>query len=143
MQQTLLALSPYVEFMLLLCTIFPNPCLLYPESQKEKPAKLLSQQEKLALKAGKTQSNSTNQASGSSKSSTTEQKTSSNEAKAKESHLRPFTPPTQTGSKIHDEDGNSPSSQACTSGDVTPNSEGVRVTDRKRYHAPPGAPFAP
>ncbi|KAK3178489.1 hypothetical protein OEA41_000625 [Lepraria neglecta] len=57
--------------------------------------------------------------------------------KKKDTHLRPSTPPAQTGSKVHDDDGNSPCSQACESGTVTPSSEGVWRKDRKRYHAPP------
>ena len=57
--------------------------------------------------------------------------------KKKENQLRPSTPPSQTGSRLHDEDGNSPASQACESGTVTPNSEGVWRKDRKRFHQPP------
>lgn len=57
--------------------------------------------------------------------------------KKKENQLRPSTPPAQTGSRFHDDDGNSPISQACESGTVTPNSEGIWRKDRKRFHQPP------
>ena len=52
-------------------------------------------------------------------------------------YLRPSTPPNQMGSKLKDDNGNSPCSQACTSGTVTPNSEGVKRSDRDVFHAPP------
>ena len=64
--------------------------------------------------------------------------TSKKDDKKKENQLRPTTPPAQTGSRFHDDDGNSPCSQACESGTVTPNSEGVWRKDRKKFHLPPG-----
>ena len=101
------------------------------------------------MKAGKTGSVSTGTTHDKTpladKSTNTKQKQQStvdSMAKDSEKLLRPFTPPNQTGSKLHDEDGNSPVSQACTSGSVTPNSEGVRRADRQKYHAPPAGPFA-
>ncbi|KAK4696684.1 hypothetical protein P7C71_g1276, partial [Lecanoromycetidae sp. Uapishka_2] len=42
------------------------------------------------------------------------------DAKKKDSHLRPSTPPAQMGSRLQVDDGNSPGSQACGSGAVTP-----------------------
>lgn len=79
--------------------------------------------------------NDKKQASDASKASTSEDK--KKDEKKKEKQLRPTTPPAQTGSRLHDEDGNSPLSQACESGTVTPNSEGIWRKDRKRFHQPP------
>ena len=93
------------------------------------------------MKAGsfQTTTTDTDKAPLSDKSTNTKQKQSTVDSMSKSNDklLRPFTPPPQTGSKIHDEDGNSPVSQACTSGSVTPNSEGVKRSDRGKYHAPP------
>lgn len=77
------------------------------------------------------------QASDPSKAASVSGDTKKKEEKKKENQLRPSTPPSQTGSRLHDEDGNSPVSQACDSGTVTPNSEGVWRKDRKRFHQPP------
>jgi len=94
----------------------------------------MSQQEKLALKdTTKTDANS----SESFKSADTSGRKAVKDVKKKDQYLRPSTPPGQTGIKTGDNDGASPSSQACTSGTVTPNSEGVRRSDREP-HAPPG-----
>jgi len=51
--------------------------------------------------------------------STTGEK-SPKDAKKKDPHLRPSTPPAQMGSRLQVDDRNSPSSQACASGSVTP-----------------------
>lgn len=77
------------------------------------------------------------QASDPSKAATASGDTNKKDEKKKENQLRPSTPPAQTGSRFHDDDGNSPSSQACESGTVTPNSEGIWRKDRKRFHQPP------
>lgn len=49
----------------------------------------------------------------------------------------PKTPPGQTGSKGSD-GCLSPSSQACESADVSPSQEGVKRSERKVFHSPPG-----
>lgn len=103
----------------------------------------MSQQEKLALKAAKEQSGKTQKSSEPTKTGDTASKNPIKDAKKENTLLRPSTPPGQTGSKFHDDDGNSPASQACTSGTVTPTSEGVKRSDRHKFHAPPGAHFAP
>ena len=77
------------------------------------------------------------QASDPSKAVSASGDTKKKDEKRKENQLRPSTPPAQTGSRLHDEDGNSPISQACESGTVTPNSEGIWRKDRKRFHQPP------
>ena len=77
------------------------------------------------------------QASDHSKAASASGDTKKMDEKKKENQLRPSTPPAQTGSRLHDEDGNSPISQACESGTVTPNSEGIWRKDRKRFHQPP------
>ena len=56
----------------------------------------------------------------------------------KDRFLRPSTPINQTGLQGHEDGGSSPMSQACTSGTVTPTSEGVHRQDRNVFHAPPG-----
>ncbi len=94
----------------------------------------MSQQEKVALKKGTKQD--LNSAESSKSAGSTGQKPVVT-VKQKDQYLRASTPPSQTGSKVGDNDEASPSSQACTSGSVTPNSEGVRRSDRKP-HAPPG-----
>lgn len=94
----------------------------------------MSQQEKVALK--KAANNDLNSA-GLFKSEGSSSQRPIDDLKQKARYLRPSTPPGQTGSKISDSEDASPSSQACTSGSVTPNSEGVRRSDRKP-HAPPG-----
>ena len=90
-----------------------------------------------STKPGDNQPNKDAKGSESSKATATTSHKSKKDDKKKDTHLRPSTPPAQTGSKVHDDDGNSPCSQACESGTVTPNSEGVWCKDRKRYHAPP------
>lgn len=77
------------------------------------------------------------QAPDPSKAASTSEDKKKKDEKKKEKQLRPSTPPAQTGSRLHDEDGNSPLSQACESGTVTPNSEGIWRKDRKRFHQPP------
>lgn len=42
------------------------------------------------------------------------------DTKKKDPYLRPSTPPAQMGSRLQVDDGNSPGSQACASGAVTP-----------------------
>ena len=98
---------------------------------------MTSQQGKSAMNTSGGASANEKPASEASKTASTSSDTYKKE-KQKESQLRPSTPPTQTGSRFHDEDGNSPGSQACESGTVTPNSEGVWRKDRKRFHNPPG-----
>lgn len=96
----------------------------------------MSQQEKLALKASIEKETTTDAAS--SKTVATPLDKDVKDTQKKEQFLRPSTPPNQTGSKQRDDDGNSPCSQACTSGTVTPTSEGVKRVDRGILHAPPG-----
>ncbi|KAL2038113.1 hypothetical protein N7G274_009060 [Stereocaulon virgatum] len=98
---------------------------------------MASSQTKSSIKPGDKQPTQEAKGSELSKSTATTNVQPKKDDKKKDSHLRPSTPPAQTGSKLRDEDGNSPSSQACESGNVTPNSEGVWRKDRKRYHAPP------
>lgn len=95
---------------------------------------LLSQQEKLALKKAGKEDTKTPE---SLKITEDTGKEVIEGSKRKDGLLRPSTPLGQTGAKIGDNDGASPCSQACTSGSVTPSSEGIKRSDRKP-HAPPG-----
>ncbi len=101
---------------------------------------MMSQQEKLALKAAQEGKKDTKKGAGASSSKTNvpSLKKDAKDGKKKDQYLRPCTPPNRTGSKPKDDEGNSPASEACTSGTVTPTSEGVRRVDRKVMHAPPG-----
>lgn len=80
-----------------------------------------------------------NNNNGASNSATHKKFTSSNDA-SKSTTTRipsPKTPPGQSGPK--NSDGYlSPSSQACESADVSPSQEGVKRSDRKIFHSPPG-----
>ena len=96
-----------------------------------------SQQHTSAKKQGKKQPDKDTKGAESSKATSSTGNKPKNEDKKKDTLLRPSTPPAQTGSRIHDDEGNSPASQACESGTVTPNSEGVWRKDRKKFHAPP------
>ena len=98
----------------------------------------MSQQEKLALKAAQKQTSPTFTGDSSSEKTPTKPKKEDKDGKMSNQFLRPSTPPGQIGASWKDESGNSPCSQACTSGTVTPTSEGVRRADRKVVHAPPG-----
>ena len=98
----------------------------------------MCQQEKLAWKAAQEKPDGTAKDSASSKSTSSATKKDTRDNKDKNQSLRPSTPSNQTGSSNKDDGGNSPASQACTSGTVTPTSEGVRRADRNVRHAPPG-----
>ncbi len=77
--------------------------------------------------------------SSASNSATHKKSASSNDA-AKSTTKRipsPKTPPGQTGPKGSD-GCLSPSSQACESADVSPSQEGVKRSERKVFHSPPG-----
>lgn len=89
-------------------------------------------------KAAQEKTGNKTKASASSRDNPSDVKKGDKDYKKKNQYLRPSTPPSQTGSSNKDDGGNSPASQACTSGTVTPTSEGVRRADRKVMHAPPG-----
>ncbi|MCJ1451331.1 hypothetical protein MMC28_001667 [Mycoblastus sanguinarius] len=74
---------------------------------------------------------------------TKDDKNPSTDDKKKAANLRPSTPPAQAGSRNNLDGDLSPCSQACTSGTVTPNSEGVRRSDRNVWHQPPGGGTPP
>lgn len=83
--------------------------------------------------------NHPNSNSSSSNSTTHKKSTSSNDASKLATNRipSPKTPPGQSGPK--GPDGYlSPSSQACESADVSPSQEGVKRSDRKTFHSPPG-----
>ena len=99
----------------------------------------MSQQEKFAWKAEQEKKKeSAGTGPESSKAASVVAEKDEKETEKKDQFLRPSTPPNQTGSSKSDVGGLSPASQACTSGTVTPNSEGVRRSDRNTIHASPG-----
>ena len=96
---------------------------------------MMSQQEKIALKAAKEKAEKEEETAAAAAASITE--TEEKDAQEETQPLRPRTPLSQTGFPRRDEDGISPCSQACTSGTVTPTSTGVIRSDRQVSHAPP------
>ena len=114
------------------------PRLTHKQPTPQKPFKLMSQQEKLAMKATQKHTSPTITGDSSSEKTPTKPKKEDKDNKLSNQLLRPSTPLGQIGSSWKDDSGNSPCSQACTSGTVTPTSEGVKRADRKVMHAPPG-----
>ena len=66
------------------------------------------------------QTNLPSKSAESSKSTKSAQEKKSYDIKKRDPNFRPSTPPRQTGSRLQVDDGNSPSSEACASGAVTP-----------------------
>ena len=111
--------------------------LILVQDSPNKPLKLLSQQEKDALKMAKLKGGDDDKVAGPPDTADTATKTDVKDP-IKDHFLRPSTPINQTGLQGYEDGGSSPMSQACTSGTVTPTSEGVHRQDRNVSHAPPG-----